>query len=273
MKKLTLITISLVFYVSSSFGQCTYQVTHLDGSQSVNGVMVTVTSEGYFDYNSGYCPATKPYLIGATYESMLSGKGSYSFIFSPPVSMLTLNFSGLSAPEGHYELVRLFVNGVHYSIPSPGTLNGCDDMAILTPEGDIAPCPGCILSGWKGTSIDGPIYSLKVQDTVLEGNPGGAIFSLFICDSIPVGFHDNKITEKYHFSPSPLVNQSSLNFPPVKQKAVFTLFNLNGQLVKTVDNVQDGQVLINRDGLPSGIYSFVVKTESQIIANGKLVIE
>ncbi len=273
MKKFSLLAIILSLYVSSVYGQCTNQVTHLNGSMSVNGVMVTVGSSGFITSNSSYCPVTSPYFIGYNYDSVYSSTGSYSFSFSPAVSMATLNFSGISNTPGNSEEVRLFVNGDHYPISAPGSLNGCDPMAVLTAQGNIAGCSDCPVSGWMETPVDGPIYTLTVEDTVVSGNPAGAIFSLFICDSISTGIAEKNTTGKIDFSPNPFVNQTILKFPPVRQKATLTLININGQLLKKVSNITNGHVLINRDGIPSGIYFFMLKTDDRIIGTGKLIAE
>ncbi len=167
------------FYTLSA--QCTYQVTHTSGTQTINCINTTVTSSGTMDVNSVYCVATQPYFIGYSYGSGTSGNGSYTFTFSPAVSALTLNFSGTSNTAPHEEEIKLYVNGIHYQIPSVGTPNGCDPMALLTPGGNLGGCVGCGVSGWNGTTIVGPITSLTVLDTVISGVPNGSIFSLFIC--------------------------------------------------------------------------------------------
>lgn len=52
---------------------------------------------------------------------------------------------------------------------------------MLTPAGNVGGCLGCTVSGWNGTTINGPISSLTVLDTLLSGSPNGSLFSLFIC--------------------------------------------------------------------------------------------
>lgn len=273
MKSIIALIVFLTFAASSIIGQCTYQITHLDGPLSVNGVMVTVTSDGYVDSNSGYCLQTFPYFIGWNYDSAYSGTGWYNFKFSPPVSSLTLNFSGISEAGGdHKEEIRLFVNEVHYAIPSAGTLNGCDPMAVLTDEGNIVACPNCPLSGWMGTTINGPISSLTVLDTVYYGNPAGTIFSLFICDSL-VGAFEHETTTQYQFFPNPLVNQSILKFPASDSNTTFKLFNINGQTVYTDTKIKNGEVILYGEGFLPGVYSYLLLTETKIIAKGKLIIQ
>jgi hypothetical protein len=166
--------------VSTLYGQCTHKVSHLSASMMVNGVNVTVSQAGIVTSNTVYCPATAPYHIGYDYATSTDGTGSYSFNFSPPVSALTLNFSGISNVTGGSEEVRVFRNGQHFPISSAGVYNSCDKLAVLTSQGNIAGCLQCAVSGWNGTTINGPIFSLKVENTVISGQSGGSIFSLFI---------------------------------------------------------------------------------------------
>ena len=259
-----------------SFGQCTYQVTHLEGEMDVNGVMITVTTEGAVDQNSGYCLQTLPYFIGYNYALNEHATGSYTFNFSPPVSMVTLNFSGISVSsvgDGHIEEVQLYINGSHYAIPNPGALNGCDPMAVLTPEGNIRACEECTLSGWSGTTIEGPISSLKVTDSVLIGLPGGTIFSLFICDSIATGISDGSDMAHYTFSPSPMTTEATLVFPNVYGNATFSLYAPNGVCVRQINNVTEGKLTLTRDELPAGLYFYMVQSDNSIITTGKIMIQ
>ena len=161
MKKIIILTIIVCLKISTSFGQCTEQVLHLHGSMTINGVLVTVSSSGSVDSNSVYCTNTFPYFVGYNYISG-SGNGIYNFTFSPAVNSITLNFSGISNTSGGHEVVVLTINGLHYSIPSAGSSNSCDPLAVLTSSGDIDGCINCGVSGWNGTTISGTISSLSV---------------------------------------------------------------------------------------------------------------
>ncbi len=271
MKKLALLTIFVTLNVVMLFSQCTNQVMHMEGTMSVNGILVTVNSTGFVDFNTGYCPTTLPYFVGYNYNLMSSGNGTFSFSFSPPVSAATLNFSGISNNSGGSEEVRVYVNGDHFAIPAPGTSNGCDDLAVLTSQGNIAGCQNCTVSGWMGTDISGPVYTLMVEDTVMLGEPAGAIFSLFICDSIATGEKENKFQGNFQVIPNPFIDQAILHFPQVSQKAMLTLYNSNGQLVRKMNDITGDQVMIKRDGLVSGFYYFVLQTDDQILATGKII--
>lgn len=185
-------TITLLVLITcisnSSYAQCTtsHQVTHLSGTVVINGIAVTVSSSGNVTNNSTYCAQTVPYFIGYA-PGPGSGTGRYTFDFSPAVDSVRLNFSGLSNSAPSVERIVLRKNGVHYAIPQAGVANGCDALAVLTPEGDIGGCVGCGVSGWSGTRIGGgPISQMVVVDTVISGSPNGAIFSIFFANNCPL---------------------------------------------------------------------------------------
>ena len=271
MNKRVLFAFAMAIMSTTSWAQCPNHVEHLEGTATVNGVDVTVTSEGFVDWNSGYCAGTTPYFIGYNYNSFLSGNGSYTFSFSPAVTAVTLNFSGISDQNGNYEEVRLWVNGQHYAIPEPGTDNMCDDMAILTLQGNIAGCDECATSGWLGTHIEGPISSITVEDTVYLGTPNGAIFSLFICDPSGVGIAEEKLMENGFFSPNPFSSVTRFVTEATIPEFTMYIFSLDGRILKEMKVSKGENVILSNEGLSSGIYFYQFVSEEKIIASGKLI--
>jgi hypothetical protein len=77
----------------------------------------------------------------------------------------------------------------------------------------------------------------------------------------------------YNLYPNPFSDKAILDFPSVKQKTTFNLYNTNGQIVKTIGNITSGQVIIDHEGLSSGLYYFMLQTDNKIIATGKLIAE
>lgn len=245
--------LAAVFTHTEIIAQCVNQVTHTTGTATVANSSVTVTSAGCVDMDTTYCPATTPYFIGYDFTPGLSCTGSYTFTFSPAVSALTLNFSGISSAPGNDEIVVLMVNNTHYAIPAPGTANACDPMAVLTPSGDIAGCTNCGVSGWNGTTITGPITTLTVIDSVLVGAPNGSIFSLFICPADPQtvteGSHNNTIS----LYPNPAVREITLT--GAETSTPFTITDVTGNIILAgVTNAQP----IDVSFLAPGMYFIMV---------------
>lgn len=238
----------------------------------VNGVMVSVTSSGLVETNSLYCNATRPFTVGYNALNITpSGTGSYTFNFSPPIPAAMLNFSGLSNSANGLEEIRLFVNGTHYQIPSVGA-PGCDSLAVLTPLGNMVACAGCVLSGWNGTQINGPISSITVMDTLIFGSSGGAIFSIFICDSILSDTDQMAVKPNYKLFPNPFSVQTTLQTDLPFKNATLLVYNAFGQPVKAVKNISGQSFTLSRDDLSKGLYLLRLMQDNLIIVVDKLVV-
>ena len=241
-------------------GQCTDLVSHTTGAQVVAGINVTVGSTGTVDVNSTYCSETVPYFIGYNYVTG-SGTGSYTFSFAPPISAATFNVSGISdVPLSDLEHVRLFINGAHYAVPAPGIALTCDAYAVLTPDGDIAPCPGCNVSGMGQITLPGPISSLTVVDTVFMGSPNGAIFSLFICDEANGIDASGNAADLLPF-PNPA---STIIALPDFDSPVTTaeIHDMQGRMVRSFQRVHGDRSPLNVADLPRGAYVLVLRNAS-----------
>lgn len=218
----------------------------------------------------------RTHFIGYNYTLNESGTGSYTFEFSPPVSKVTLNFSGISHSSvdiEHIEEVWLFVNGTHYAIPEPGEWNECDDMAVLTVEGNIRACDECAVSGWMGTTIEGSISTLKVLDTVYSGQPAGSIFSLFIYDSIANELTDWTGSKAFLITPNPMTDRATLVLDPAMGPLSFRLYTTNGECVKSAHGIDIGEWTLWREGLPAGLYFYTIQQENGNIRTGKILFQ
>lgn len=264
--KICVFTFCSLMNFTNSNAQCPNQVTHLIGTDVVNGIDVTVSTTGNVDDNTSYCVNTSPYFVGYN-SSTGSGNGMYTFDFFPPVNSLTLNFSGISNAGIGQESIVLAINGIHYPIPAVGDPNGCDALADLTVDGDITGCVSCSVSGWLGTTINGTISSLQVADIAVWGLGNGAIFSLFICDA-ETGTPEYQNIFSSDVYPNPFT--SSLNLKSNTSTNVeFTLYDAfsNKLIQNTIPTISS----FNTDFLSSGIYFYEMKKENNIIKKGKLI--
>lgn len=241
MKKIIALALLICLKISTLSAQCTEQVLHTNGSATVNGVLVTVSSSGVVDSNSVYCTNTYPYFVGYNYGTG-SGNGVYNFTFSPAASSVTLNFSGFSNQGVNSEVVFLTVNGQHYPIPAAGVSNGCDPLAVLNSSGDIEGCVGCGVSGWNGTTITDTITSLSILDSAISGFGNGALFSLFICKGIVTNIIEPQEISNYELYPNPFSFETTLKTNVILENATLTVYNSLGQQVKQIQNIS-GQTI------------------------------
>ena len=254
-----LITLKTLF----TFGQC--DVTNLSGTATINNVNVTVTSSGVVSTAYG-CENIGPYHIG--FNNFTEGNGSYTFDFSPPITSCTLSFDAFDSHPlfGYDEEVQLFINGSHYPVPEQGTLIECVPLAILTPQGNIKANPIASLNnhgGWKNTTINGTIQTLKVLN-VVNGQAAGVIFTLNICETGLGSNNDfSENADDIKLFPNPFVNYTEIKSNRIFTNATLTIYNALGQKVREVRNLYGQSFFVNREVLSGGIYYL------QLMENGK----
>ena len=74
--------------------------------------------------------------------------------------------------------------------------------------------------------------------------------------------------------PNPTNFTATIEFDnPTNQNCTLTIFDLRGQLVRTIKNITTDKVEIERQSLARGLYFFQLCTDRQIFATGKLTFE
>lgn len=254
--------------------QSPYQVTHITGTQIVNGISITVIHRGKIAIldDLSYCEGqTGPYYFGYSYLDGQSRNGSYSFTFDPPVKEITINITGLSGDNNNMEEVKFFINETHYPIPVIGTKISCEELAVLTPKGNVRPCRGCSISGWKGTKIEGPITNLTVSDSILSGDPAGSLIALYIGDpdlSNTIYSTINKIKMREVAAGKGIIIASNffLNSSLTLKDKSENLVNFNYY------QMDEQRICIEAKDIAKGIYVLEIKTGEEVDRQ-KLIIE
>jgi hypothetical protein len=234
-----------------SQAQC--RITHISGTQKYGSIDVTVTSKGSvdtFDYLN-YCEKKLgPYWAGVHYNPLpfTCNNGSYTFTFSPPATELYLNFGGVNSEQGgNSEIIRLYMNGSHYPLTSVGDTLPCQQLAILTSNGDIA-SPTWDIAGWEGTKIMGTINTLTIEDSIISGCANGIVFSVFLCNEpLAISQYANVLKNQLEVWPNPSSGKFQIQYKNAKAQKV--LYNSIGQIVlSTNENEMDVSML------PKGMY-------------------
>ncbi len=126
------------------------------------------------------------------------------------------------------------------------------------------------LSG--GTSSMSGISFNGFQNTI-----GGAIDAYlvkFSLCSIPLNVSESPTNSTALIYPNPTNQTATIEFNnPTKQNFTLTLYDLRGQIVRTINNITADKVEIERQNLASGLYFFQLRTDRQVMATGKLTIE
>jgi hypothetical protein len=257
----------VLIFSNNTNAQSWNHITHTIGSMNIGGTNVTVTQSGCLDVFTTYCPhITTPYIIGFNANNSSFCSGAYAFQFSPPLDSLKLNFSGITHVQNHQEIIMLNINGSHYPIPSAGSANNCDSMAVLDPNGNIAGCNDCIEAGWVGTKIYGPISELIVTDSVIIGLPGGSLFSLFISD-VAINDLEEISASKLQVYPNPFVDALKVN---TQSEGTIIIHDVSGNEVLT-QRIKTGNSSIKTQDLPSGAYIIKFLSDNGSIKFQKII--
>lgn len=114
-------------------------------------------------------------------------------------------------------------------------------------------CPNCV---WTATN-DGirfiPLVDVCSPLSVNEFSSGQNNFKLY---------------------PNPTNKFATLEFDNSKKESCnLTIYNVFGQIVRTIKEITTDKVIIERQNLTNGLYFFRIDAESKTIATGKLIIE
>ena len=124
----------------------------------------------------------------------------------------------------------------------------------------------------KYTAIGTYTVCLTVTDT----NGGGSCSQLF-CDTVQI----NGITGINTISsengsikiyPNPMNESATIELNSTIEKAIFTMYDLDGRVVYKNENLSSGKSQIETREIANGMYFYSLTSQSKILANGKLLI-
>ena len=74
--------------------------------------------------------------------------------------------------------------------------------------------------------------------------------------------------------PNPTTQYSTIKFNNVNKESItLTLYDTQGQLVRSIYNIYSEEIRISKEDLSGGLYFFLLATDKKLIGNGKLIIE
>ena len=83
-----------------------------------------------------------------------------------------------------------------------------------------------------------------------------------------------KSASKWKLYPNPTTHSTTLKFDNhKKEKNTLTLYNIKGQIVRTITNITNDKVIIKKNSLPDGLFFFHLINEKQKTITGKLILE
>ena len=74
--------------------------------------------------------------------------------------------------------------------------------------------------------------------------------------------------------PNPFNSSVTIKFDNAKTElCTLTLYDLRGQIMRTIINISSDQVVIQKNDLQNGLYYFVLRTSDRVLVTGKLAVD
>ena len=88
------------------------------------------------------------------------------------------------------------------------------------------------------------------------------------------GIGDSRNLIQINMYPNPLIDYTSIAFDnSMHLKHSLTIYNTQGRIVRSINNITSGIVKVERENLTAGLYFIQLRDENEIRAVGKLAIE
>jgi hypothetical protein len=187
--------------------------------------------------------------------------GNYKCTVTDAIGMQTDYFATITEPPPISQTIN-YTN-------DNGSCNGSASVIASggTPGYTYSWAPGAYINDTI-TNLCANTYSLTITDN------NGCVSTDTVNISIATEIKDLNSSSPFLLYPNPTNQFATLEFKnPIKQNCTLTLYDLRGQLLRTMQNITTEKVVIEKQNLVGGLYFFKLCTGTQIIATGKFTIE
>jgi hypothetical protein len=127
------------------------------------------------------------------------------------------------------------------------------------------------------TNISGIYVTPTVTTTyvVEQSLCGNITYDSLVVTVNPVGVHEyNKQNSSSKIYPNPFTDKTTFEYiNPNKESCTLTIYDIQGQLKRTINNITANKVIIEKESLTNGLYFYILKSKENIVTTGKLIVE
>lgn len=144
-----------------------------------------------------------------------------------------------------------------------GDSGGCNQYTATTIIGN----PAFQVGSPSATSSSGAtVNNPTIQEGLVEINDS------ILC--LTTGVEEPFESLNYNFYPNPIKQNGVLQFDYSSEHDYhLLLFDIQGNVVLNVNKISTNSIAIGKENLTSGLYFFILRSNDQIVANGKIVVE
>ena len=128
----------------------------------------------------------------------------------------------------------------------------------------------------KTSNATGTAYNNIVCNNNTATNAGQGLTNIQTvnCTSscLNLGLANNPSNSIFKYYPNPFNDATTITSSLELQNATITIFNISGQEIHKIRNINGNIFTINRDNISNGVYFFQISNDSKIIATEKIII-
>ncbi len=99
-------------------------------------------------------------------------------------------------------------------------------------------------------------------------------FELWKDTNLVLNITENGVIGDFKFFPNPMRNYSILQFNnPTNKNHTLIIYNVQGQIIRTITGIKSEQVEIKKENLTSGFYFFRLVNDKKTSVAGKFIVE
>jgi hypothetical protein len=134
------------------------------------------------------------------------------------------------------------------------------------------------ISAYSNITIPISQFSTSTDSIDIKITGGTKVNTTLVVDNLSFllsnDLQQNADNNSWTLSPNPFDGYTWLKFNNSSQsKFVLKIYNVNGQLVKTLNNIYTNEIRIEKDNLTNGIYFFKLTSNKRTTAVGKIIIK
>jgi hypothetical protein len=124
---------------------------------------------------------------------------------------------------------------------------------------------------------DTVFMAIGIANTVMPEHPGSifTVDDLSFTGNVAIGIHEEENNQQsVTVFPNPFGEQATLSISNVQlTKGSIEIYDMLGNKVRVMENLSGNNFIINREGLPAGIYFYNVINDGVMVGSGKISVE
>ncbi len=113
-----------------------------------------------------------------------------------------------------------------------------------------------------------------ISDSI-QSNKEGWMIDDIVLSSVDLGGSINELDDynNVNIYPNPFDDKTTMYLSKISRKSLSVkVYNIQGQLVRDINNIKEDEIVIERGGLKSGLYIIQIYSDNEIVARRKIVV-